>query len=101
MSVSFAANRGVCFEAMFAMGSAKQSKGCRVLLTGKKNVEFVIEVQIGTHCVTLLPVGNYTLLAIDILPNGSLYSEPALTTTFEITGRITHLSSTGKLEHVR
>ena len=95
ISISFAASGDVCFEAMFAVGSAEQTNGCHVLLIGKENTDFVIDIQIGTHCMTSPPAGNYTVIATDILLNGSIYTEPALITTFEIIGRITHSFSSG------
>ena len=99
--ISFAANGDVCFEALFAVGSAAQTNGCHVLLTGEESTEFVIDIQIGTHCMASLPTGNYTIIATDILPNGSLYTEPAFTTTFEIIGRITHSLSSGTSDRKR
>ena len=99
ISISFADSGGVCFEALFAVGSAAHTNGCHVLLTGKESKEFVIDIQIGIHCMTSLLAGNYTVIGTDILPNGSLYKKPALTTTFESIGRITHSVSSGT--HVR
>ena len=95
ITISFADSGDVCFEALFAVGSAAQTNGCHVLLTGKESTEFVVGIQIGTHCMASLPAGKYTVIATDILLNGSLYTEPALTATFENIGRITHSLSSG------
>ena len=85
----------MCFEAQFVTGSEEHTNGCHVKVTGEKSTDFVIDVQRGTHCMTLLPAGNYTVIAIDILPNGSHYTEPALITSIEIPGRTTHSLSPG------
>ena len=95
ISISFSGNGDVCFEALFAVGSEAQIIGCHVLLTGEESTEFFIDNQIGTHCMTPLLAGNYTVIATDILSNGSFYTESALTTTFENIGRTTHSLSSG------